>query len=282
MEEFLQIRKTKLYEGYEKEYRFLQISDIHMATVDNKSSQIDIEENNRVHKQWGTLKAEFAKKAGELCDERYDLEPNILLESLIDYALDFEMDAIIFSGDIMDRVSETNIRYIKNLIKEIPLRIIYCPGNHEHMNENGEYINQYDRLKDIIKNPDFAVYPLDDFDIVAIDNGRKVITDNQLAAFEEKLKEDRKIMLVLHAPLNLGEFGEELSGKISPYFLQGVSGDCENAFKFNKLVCENDDKIIAVLAGHIHFFAEGKITDKLTQYTTSSGLIGAGREIVIK
>ena len=89
-------------------------------------------------------------------------------------------------------------------------------------------------------------------------------------------------MLVVHAPLNIGEFGEGLSKKLSPYFLQGVEGDPENAFKFNEIVKNNDDKIIAVLAGHIHCFYEGKATEKLWQMTTSSGLIGAGREIIIK
>ena len=87
---------------------------------------------------------------------------------------------------------------------------------------------------------------------------------------------------MVHAPIYLGESGEELKNKLSPYFLVGVEGDPENAIEFNKLIKENDEKIIAVLAGHIHFFYEGNVTDKLKQYTTSSGLIGACREITVK
>lgn len=68
----------------------------------------------------------------------------------------------------------------------------------------------------------------------------------------------------------------------SPYFLLGVKGDSENCFKLNQLIADNSDKLIAVLAGHVHCFFEDSIKGSLNQYTTSSALIGAGREIIIK
>ena len=49
-----------------------------------------------------------------------------------------------------------------------------------------------------------------------------------------------------------------------------------------KLVVRGVEGELAVLAGHIHMNYEEKITEKLMQYTASSGLIGAGREIIIK
>ena len=86
---------------------------------------------------------------------------------------------------------------------------------------------------------------------------------------------------MLHAPVKLGEFGEVMWAKIGNYFLLGEE-DGENARELLRLIKENDERLIAVLAGHIHGSVEYHITDKLMQYTTSSALIGKGREIIIK
>ena len=82
--------------------------------------------------------------------------------------------------------------------------------------------------------------------------------------------------------VRLGEFGEIMGKKISGYFLLGSNGDSENAHALVRLIKENDEKLIAVLAGHIHTSVEYQITDKLKQITTSSALIGYGREIILK
>lgn len=282
MDSLLQIKKTNIYAGLERDVVLFQISDAHMACIDKDSSELDLLCHRDFHAQWDTLKREFAKSAGEFCDVRYDIEPNIIFEALAQHAVDIKADALILSGDIFDRVSESNLRYIKSFLDTYPLPVIYCMGNHDWMNERHEHLNQYERFKGIVNNPEIDSYDLGEIELVTVDNGTKQITDRQLSYLEERLKGDKPIVLVVHAPLNLGKFGKDISQRMSPYFLLGVQGDCENAFKLNKLIAENDRKIIAVLAGHIHAFYEEKITDRLTQYTTSSALIGAGREITIK
>ena len=80
----------------------------------------------------------------------------------------------------------------------------------------------------------------------------------------------------------LGEFGKKLLYKLGAYFFIGTNKATDNTKEFVKLIKENSDHFIAVLCGHIHSAKEYKITDNLFQITTSSGLIGAGREIIIK
>ena len=118
MDDLLQIKRTEIIAGMNKEYVFFQISDIHMAVVDTESSQLDISDNIRFHKQWDSLKYKFADDAKEFCDERYDIEANELFEKLAEYALEINSDALILSGDIMDRVTESNLRYLKQFIKQ--------------------------------------------------------------------------------------------------------------------------------------------------------------------
>lgn len=278
----LQINKTQIDVGLDREYRFFQISDAHIAYIDEESSDIDIADNARSSKGWKKLKVEFATQFGEFCDESYDVEAHLLLEKLTSHALDFGADAVIFSGDIMDRVTDSNIRYLKDIVSKFPKPIIYCPGNHASHDEYGNHRNMYDRFEGLIDNPEIDVIDFGEFEVITVDNGSKQITDTQLIRLKEEIDKGKKILLVLHAPLNLGEFGEQMSKRISGYFLLGVEGDSENAFKFVNLIKENDKSFIAVLAGHIHTSVEYPITDNLIQYTTSSALIGYGREIIIK
>ena len=283
MENLIQLKKTEINLGLKKEYRFLQISDMHLASIDEISTDGDKAEYTRCVERWKAQKYEFARDAGEFCDERYDIEPKLLFDMLVDYAVEENVCALILSGDIYDRVTDTNIRSLEKFLRHCPVPVIYCPGNHDWINEAGEHnVYQYHRIMPIIKNPDCDDYDFEEFKVVTIDNGTKMITDKQIEFFKSKLSSDKKIILVVHAPLYIGESGEEIRSKMSPYFLCGVEGDPQNAIEFNRLVIENEQKIIAVLAGHIHAFHEGKLTDNLKQYTASSGLIGACREIIIK
>lgn len=282
MNELLQLKKTIFNLGTKREYKLFQISDMHMSCVDENSTEIDKNDHERVLDGWGKMKYEFAENANEFCDERYDMDPCIMFKMLTDYAITIKADALILSGDIIDRITDSNVRFMSKFIKEFPIPVVYCPGNHDWISESGEHLNQYERIKPITKNPACNSFDFGEFEVVTVDNGNKQITDYQLDFLKAKLNSNKKILLVVHAPLNLGESGEELKNRLSPYFLLGVDGDCSNAYKFNSLVKENDDRIIAVLTGHIHAFHEGNITDNLKQYSTSSGLIGACREIIIK
>ena len=281
--ELLQISKTEINKGLSKEYRFFQISDAHMANIDESSSEADKKEHDRSMEAWKKLKKQFADEAGEFCDERYNIEANALFEMLASHAVDFNADALILSGDIIDRVSESNIRYLKKFKNSYKLPIIYCPGNHAHIDESGNHnIKMYERFEGIIDNPEFDVFDFGEFEVVTIDNGTKKITKNQVDRLKKEIEKNKKILLVLHAPLNIGIFGEEARKKFNSYFLMPAPTDCEEAHELAKIIEENDTSFIAVLAGHIHTSMEYPITENLMQYTTSSALIGYGREIIIK
>lgn len=279
----LQISKTEINIGLSKEYRFFQISDAHMSNLDEQSSQLDQDEYRRSHSQWDTLKIEMARDAKEFYDSRYDIEANVLFELLTEHAISFGADALILSGDIMDRVSESNIRYMKKFKSEYPLPVIYCPGNHAYIDEYGNHNKKmYERFEGLISNPDFDIFDYNEFEIVTVDNGTKQITNEQIEKLKKELEKNKKIILVLHAPLNLGKFGEEARKYFNSYFLMPGNGDCEQSYEFARIVEENSDKLICVLAGHIHRTMEYPISDGVMQYTTSSALIGYGREIIIK
>ena len=68
MDDLLQIKETVVDAGLKKEYKFFQISDMHMSYIDNDSSQTDIKEKERSIGQWTDMKREYAERFGEFCD----------------------------------------------------------------------------------------------------------------------------------------------------------------------------------------------------------------------
>jgi len=282
MDNLVQLSKTEINLGLKKEYKFFQISDAHMACLDEESSDVDKAEYNRSHGQWDDLKIHYAERFGEFYDDRYQVEPYVLFEALTKHALEFGADALILSGDIMDRVSESNIRYLKKFKENYPIPVIYCPGNHARTDEFGVHRKMYERFVGLIDNPAFDVFDYDEFEIVSVDNGTKEITREQIDLMKAEIYKNKKILLLIHAPLKLGEFSEEVGKKVNHYFVMGSQYDSDEAREFVELIRANDTHFIGVLAGHIHASVEFNITDNLKQYTTSSALIGYGREIIIK
>lgn len=279
--ELLQIKKSEFNLALKKEYRFFQISDTHISYSDELSSSLDIEDKKRCDIQWNKMKIQFAKENDEFCDDRYNVDSIFLLETLFARAKEFEADAIILSGDIMDRVTDSNVRYLKNLFAKTDIPVIYCLGNHEHLNENHDKINQYERLKNLTNVPEYSAVDYGDFELLTIDNN-KPISKEQLNFLKEKITSNKRLLLVEHKPLLLGEFGEKLLDMIGEYFFIGLEKDDEITKEYVNLIKENDSHFIAVLCGHIHSAREYKITENLMQISTSSGLIGACREIIIK
>lgn len=279
--ELLQIKRTEFNLGLKKEYKFFQISDMHISYFDKFSSQSDVDEHSRCEANWHKLKKEFADNHNEFCDDRYNIESTSLCEKLFDHAKQFGANAMILSGDMMDRVTDSNIRYLKNLISKTDIPVIYCLGNHDYTAFDGNHACHYEKLSELTKFPECISYDYGDFELLIVDNN-KDISENQLNFLKEKIASDKKLLLVEHKPLLLGEFGDKLLSKIGSYFFMGTEKDTETTKEYVNLVKENSDRFIAVLCGHIHFAKEYKITEGLMQISTSSGLIGAGREIIIK
>lgn len=282
MEKYLQIERTEINIGLKREYKFFQISDAHIAIKNENSSEEDKIEYNRSRDQWYQMKKDFAKQFGEFCDERYDDEPTVPFKKLMEYANRQNCDAIIWSGDIIDRVTKSNIDYISNIKKENEIPIIYCLGNHESLDIDGKYKNLYKKLYPVINMPEYDKYDFGEFMVLTFDNGTKNITDEQINFLKNQFKENKKVLIVLHAPLRIGKFGERAIKEFGSYFVMGTDGDSENVRKFIGTIEQNIEKVICILAGHVHTNFEEEISNDVKQITTSSALIGMGREIILK
>ena len=279
--ELLQLDRTVIKKGFSRPYRLFQLSDAHLACTDDHSTPEDTVLARELTAHWMTIKRDFAALYHEFCDERYDTDPCVLLKALMDHAAASGAEALLISGDLMERVTDSCIRYLRGVFDAYPLPILFCPGNHCYANAQGEKQNLYSCLRTLIPDPEFQTLDMGEFRIIAVDDAMRAVSDRVLSLLRTALEDPRPILLMCHIPLRMGEYDRLIGDTLDPYFFLNGETDGENAAAFLHLVEENAHRFIAVLAGHVHGTLEHPIAPGLIQYTTSSALIGKGREIVI-
>ena len=77
----------------------------------------------------------------------------------------------------------------------------------------------------------------------------------------------------MHTPIKT-EDTAEIFKEVGDYYALNHNNQTKETKEFIELLKQNDDKIILVLAGHLHFKTVGHITNKLCQITASQNLTG--------
>jgi len=126
----------------------------------------------------------------------------------------------------------------------------------------------------------FSVLEFNEFKIVSLDNSTKKVNKETLDNLKEELEDNLPIIIAMHIPLatnynrdKMIEFGE--------YF----SIDEDNTDSVTKEFIDflkNDNRIKAILCGHVHAKSETEFMKNKKQYCASSGLIGLVNKIIVK
>lgn len=241
-----------------------QISDAHLTHYNELSTKDEIDWAKHSTEHWLKARAYLAKEHNESFNDM-----SLSAEDYFKNALAFieNADALILSGDICDYVSQANICFIEEGLKKINAPIVAVCGNHERPEQIKDgYI--FSKAKE-----PFSVLELDDILIVGIDNSLKKISKEQNQKLKEILKLNKPIILVMHTPIKT-EDTAEIFDKVGDYYALNSSEQDENTSEFVELLKQNDDKVVLVLAGHLHFKTIGHITQKLCQITASQMLTG--------
>ena len=248
------------------------LSDVHLAISDELSSNEEIALAKKQTEGWQGVRHDFSIRFSEPCEENERYLASEHFDALIKEASK-DGDCIVFAGDIFDYVNKTHLRFFENNIETLKIPYIFAAGNHE----------ETEKIPDIsslakIKAPTQQLY-LDDLTIIALDNSKKVITKGQLEEIKEHLNAGKKLIIAMHTPIILeGSREHKMCGE---YFRLNHQDCPPENLEFLELLKSNDDKIIAVFAGHIHCLSEAPITERLTQYTSSQGILGNINRYVI-
>lgn len=241
--------------GIKKEYTFMHISDAHICSWDENSTEEEKALAVRNSNFWKEESGVYAIPA---------------LEMQLEYADDISADAVILTGDAVDYYSESNIISLTKCFKASDKKLIYARGNHEQGREN------YPSFENIAgKTQDFTAHDFGEFYIISIDVGDLNITNAQIEKVKNYIFGEKPVVIAQHIPYRTDENEDVILNRWnSTSFLLGTDDDTDNTKELCRLVCEEKNSVAAVLSGHIHFSHSGEFASGKMQYIAAPAFFG--------
>lgn len=272
--------------GISKEYNLLFLTDNHMVLPETEASQEIMDYSDQ-------RLAQFTEETGIVSSDQF--------LSWISSSGEWELDALLLGGDIIDSPSPANISYLNDSLKQLEIPYIYAPGNHdwtypwEYMTEKGkeEYLPLLSPYmvsvkNEFSKNTAFHTLEFDDFIIAAINNSDNQIPPEALEEYKKIAEKGKPVLLLLHVPF----YTQPLLDKTSSVWQNsvvlggGIHGGVypnDVSAEFIGLITAKDSPVAAVLAGHVHLsdisYIQGE--KEILQITGDAGFKGKGTIIHI-
>ena len=247
-------------------------SDVHITESDALCSEAELAKLKEDTERWLEIRARFANKYGEPCEEEQQITGTEHFEKFCSMA-NADGDIVCIAGDLFNSVKSCAIRQYEKIFASTPIPYLFVAGNHEQMKDIPD-----DCAMAEIKKPIVHV-DLGDIIFVGVNNSQRVITREQIDAIKELLGLGKPMIIVMHIPI-LTEGNEQLAA-CSEYFKMNFGDVPAENHEFVELLKKNDSQIAAIFAGHLHFKNNFAITDKLTQYVSSQGILGNINRYVI-
>lgn len=263
--------------GIEKPFSVIHASDTHISFADSRDDERKIQLSERRTERfgdaWGNL--------------------NFIKDKAIK-----ENKVVIYTGDLLDFVSELNIEKAREFTDCVD--VFMAAGNHEFSlylgeeKEDAAYRNKsLKKVQSAFKNNiRFSSREINGVLFVALDNSYYLIDEEQFSFLKNECAKGLPMIICMHTPLYTREFYDySREGESVPAYLMSVPDELmsdypEDRFeqqRQDKLTSEvyefivNCDSIKAIITGHIHKDFVGYINDKI-QIATDIATI---REIYI-
>ena len=263
--------------GVKGSYRFLHISDVHVAVASDDASDADKALAEKQSKRWSL--GEFTSTES--------------FEEMLKYVRHVHPDALLIAGDAVDYFGDANADLMKDrlrTLKDEGINTLYAFGNHEGASyrENiPDYRAYYYLYTDVMgDDPSFQIMDLGDLILVAVEDSTRDITESQLEKMQAvcRMAKEREvsIILLMHVPVFCDEIAPRVLKIWGPSFMIGsLAEDSPVVHKFCDLVKAEDSPIAAVLAGHIHFSQKGFVSPGRMQYVSAPAFEGFVYDITV-
>lgn len=255
------------FEGIAKKVIY-HFSDCHLAVADGNSTPQEVADTEEKTKEFDDCRRWYANH----CHEPFDGSLTSLeyFEEILAACADG--DGVLCAGDLAECFHPATMAYLDKKTAGLPFMTV-C-GNHDYP----------DRIPDgyAFSAAKAPVQRLDlgDMLVLGFDDSRRVITREQLTALQTALAGDKPVLVLLHIPFAVPENEAMLRGCGEYFRLNHDDCPAEN-LEFIRLITENAHRVVAVLAGHLHFNHTCPVTDTLTQFVSSQGLCGHLNRYVI-
>lgn len=264
--------------GLSKEYKFLYITDAHLILLDGT-------ENENVKEYAMERMAGFAHDNALPIEEQFEM--------WLSEAEKEQVDTVLLGGDTIDFPSDANINYLDEHLSALKIPYMYTPGNHD-WTYPWEYMTEYARnnylpLLSPYMQSDPAVSQMDfgEFIIVSVDNSTNQIAPEALEMYKEILQKGKPVIVMLHVPLlTQSVLTKAKEARDSGVVLGGgnYGGIYPNEIssEFIALTTAETSPVVAVLAGHVHFYDRDMINENIVQIVGDAGYKGGAMWISVK
>lgn len=279
MQENLLIRENLIHNwNLMRTYRILHITDAHLLHMDENET---------------TARAAYALPRIDRVFFKDGISSNERFEMLLSYierkTAQEELDGVIFTGDILDFPSEANLRFLRESLESMKIPFVYTFGNHDWA-----YFDDYHTPKSkILNRPRFAEFcggntcihkkHIGEICVIALDNTLDGYEDGMFEAFSEAIDKEKNVLVVQHIPFYVPTLHDDTVKVWGRDLCIGGEGLIinDNWKKIYDLIVSDASPVMAVIAGHLHFWHEDLLDGRIPQYVTSQAAFGNAAEFVI-
>ena len=272
------IREITIPVGAVEPFSVLHTSDNHICLADERDNE---------------RKRKLAAERGMAISKGHPEQLTQKTEEIFAYAKEHQLP-VFHTGDLIDFVSEANLDYARNLLKDAD--VFVAAGNHEFSQYVGETwedeaykAQSFEHVKAAFPGDFwFQIRMINGVKFIALENGYYYVTEEQLRLFKEATAEDVPTVLLVHNPLYSADtFHKYKDGRPAsePAYLFGCPEDLMWDWEESRRLqqrpnevtkefmryCEQLSCLKAVLAGHMHVFLDCKLDSGIPQYVASGG-----------
>ena len=243
-------------------------SDLHLSIADADSTSEEVAMTQKATKEFDDCRRWFADHCKEPFDGAFSARE--YFEEILTVCKDG--DGVLCAGDLAECFHPATMAYLDEKTAGLPFMTV-C-GNHDTPDKIPEGY-ALSAAKQPVQRLD-----LGDILVLGFDDSRRVITREQLDVLDRALAGDKPVLILMHIPFAVPENEEMLRGCGEYFRLNHDECPAEN-LEFIRKITENAHRVVAVLAGHLHFNHTCPVTDTLTQYVSSQGMCGHVNRYVI-
>ncbi len=272
-------RETITIEGVTGEYDLLFLTDTHMVVSSSEDSE--------------QITANAAERSPGFVDDN-GVSSALQFPAWMAYANEQQVDGVLFGGDIIDYPSKGNLEHLQKNLDMLSQPYIYTLGNHdwtypwEYMTQKGE--EEYLPLLEPMMQGNTTIQHLDigELTVVAVDNSSGQVNGEALEAYQQILAEGRPTIVLVHVPfMTQSVLGKAKEVWSSPVVIgagnYGGIYENEESAAFVQMTTAADSPVVAVLAGHVHFYDKDYIEGekKVLQLVGDAGFKQKGMRLHI-
>lgn len=255
--------------GMTDEVKLAFLSDLHITVADDEIE--DAEKENVA------LRRESFANENITSEDQCPGWMNILNDTAADH--------ILFGGDLVDFASDANIDVLKKNLGQLSIPFTYIRADHDtepFYLRDKDYERSIGLQKDLCEYEDVFVKDFSDFIIIGWNNSTIQLTREGLEKIKEALGCGKPAILLTHVPIeplsddSLETESRKTFGGRSLLWGFGQNEQAPNEYtsELLNMIYADDTPFVEILAGHLHFSWDGKVSEKVHEHVFGPAFYG--------